>query len=47
MGESGRQTTRLDMLKQLAEYVKDPANGIWIAPMGSVAKYIQVKNGNE
>ena len=40
MGDSGNQTTRLAMLKQLAEYVKDPANGIWLAPMGTVAKYI-------
>jgi len=41
MGDPGRQTTHLDMLKQLAEYVQNPANGIWIAPMGTVAKYIQ------
>jgi peptidoglycan/xylan/chitin deacetylase (PgdA/CDA1 family) len=41
MGEAGRQTTQLGMLKQLAEYVQNPANGIWIAPMGTVAKYIQ------
>jgi peptidoglycan-N-acetylglucosamine deacetylase len=41
MGESGEQTTRLSMLKQLMEYAKDPANGIWIAPMGTVAKYIK------
>ncbi|MDN3654020.1 polysaccharide deacetylase family protein [Ferruginibacter paludis] len=41
MGDSGEQTTRLAMLKQLAEYVQNPANGIWIAPMGTVAKYIQ------
>ncbi len=40
MGAEGRQTTQLDMLKQLAEYVQNPANGIWIAPMGTVAKYI-------
>jgi peptidoglycan/xylan/chitin deacetylase (PgdA/CDA1 family) len=44
MGESGEQTTRLSMLKQLAEYVQDPANGIWVAPMGTVAKYIQNQN---
>lgn len=44
MGESGEQTTRLSMLKQLAEYVQNPANGIWIAPMGTVAKYIQNQN---
>lgn len=41
MGEGGDQTTRLSMLKQLAEYVQNPANGIWIAPIGTVAKYIQ------
>lgn len=39
--ESGPQTTRLTMLKQLCEYAKDPANGIWIAPVGTVAKYVQ------
>ena len=41
MGDSGRQTTRLEMLKQLSEYVQNPANGIWVAPMGTVAKYVQ------
>ena len=44
MGEEGQQTTRLSMLKQLAEYVNDPANGIWIAPVGTIAKYIQEQN---
>lgn len=41
MGDSGSQTTRLSMLKMLIEYAQDPANGIWMAPMGTVAKYIQ------
>ncbi len=41
MGESGLQTTRLSMLKDLMEYVQNPANGIWIAPAGTVAKYIK------
>ncbi|CAG5000335.1 hypothetical protein DYBT9275_02442 [Dyadobacter sp. CECT 9275] len=41
MGESGGQTTRLSMLKKLIEYAQDPANGIWLAPVGTVAKYIQ------
>src|SRR5437773_2931342 len=44
MGDSGVQTTRLKMLKQLIEYVQDPANGIWIAPAGTVAKYILKQN---
>ena len=41
MGEEGQQTTRLSMLKQLAEYVQNPANAVWIAPVGTVAKYIK------
>ncbi len=39
MGASGNQTTRLSMLKKLIEYAQNPANGIWIAPVGTVAKY--------
>lgn len=41
MNESGEQTTRLSMLKKLLEYAKDPAHGIWIAPVGTVAKYVE------
>lgn len=41
MGESGNQTTRLAMLKKLIEYAQDPANKIWLAPMGTVAEYVQ------
>lgn len=43
MGEEGEQTTRLSMLKKLAAYAQDPANGIWIAPMGEVANYIKTQ----
>jgi peptidoglycan-N-acetylglucosamine deacetylase len=43
MGESGPQTTRLSMLKKLLAYSKDPAHGIWIAPVGEVAKYVLEK----
>lgn len=45
MGTSGSQTTRLSMLKKLIEYAQNPANGIWIAPVGTVAKYIKDKKG--
>ena len=41
MGDSGRQTTRLSMLKKLMKYAEDPKNGVWIAPVGEVAGYIQ------
>jgi peptidoglycan/xylan/chitin deacetylase (PgdA/CDA1 family) len=39
--ESGPQTTRLDVLRQLCAYAKDPANGIWIAPVGEIAAYVK------
>ncbi len=41
MGESGQQTTRLVMLKKLLEYARNPANELWIAPVGTIAHYIQ------
>ncbi len=41
IGDSGSQTTRVEMLKKLIVYAQNPANGIWIAPMGEIAKYIQ------
>jgi peptidoglycan/xylan/chitin deacetylase (PgdA/CDA1 family) len=40
MGEGGPQTTRMAMLKKLLQYAQNPANGLWIAPVGTVAKYI-------
>jgi peptidoglycan/xylan/chitin deacetylase (PgdA/CDA1 family) len=43
MNESGPQTTRLSMLRRLLEYANDPANGVWIAPVGAVAKYVEGK----
>jgi len=43
MGDSGIQTTRLTMLRQLIEYAQNPANKVWIAPAGTVSKYIQQK----
>lgn len=39
--DAGPQTTRLAMLRKLCEYAKDPANGIWIAPVGEVARYVK------
>ncbi|MEJ1238287.1 polysaccharide deacetylase family protein [Chryseolinea sp. T2] len=45
MAEGGNQTTRLSMLRQLLAYAKDPANGIWIAPVGEVATYVSSKKG--
>jgi hypothetical protein len=47
MGEEGRQTTRISMLRQLIEYAKDPANGIWLAPVGEVQDYIAKQRGGD
>lgn len=40
MADNGAQTTRLDMLRKLVAYAKDPANKLWIAPVGTVGTYI-------
>ena len=40
MDESGAQTTRLTMLRKLIAYGQDPANKLWIAPVGTIATYI-------
>jgi peptidoglycan-N-acetylglucosamine deacetylase len=42
MGEDGRQTTRLSMLRKLIEYAKDPANNIWLAPVGEVLEFLKI-----
>jgi peptidoglycan/xylan/chitin deacetylase (PgdA/CDA1 family) len=41
IGEPGRQTTRTSMLDALLTLVKDPAQGIWLAPVGEVAETIR------
>jgi peptidoglycan/xylan/chitin deacetylase (PgdA/CDA1 family) len=41
IGRDGSQTTRTAMLEKLAPYAMDPANGIWIAPVGTVARYVR------
>jgi len=39
--ESGHLDTRISTLRKLCEYAMDPKNGIWIAPIGSVAEYVK------
>ena len=41
MAEGGVQTTRLTMLRKLISYAQDPANKLWIAPVGTIATYIK------
>lgn len=40
IGVDGRQTTRLAMLDELLAYVKEPANGIWLATVAEAADRI-------
>lgn len=37
----GQQTTRVAMLRALAQYVKEHADEIWIAPVGTIAQYLK------
>jgi peptidoglycan/xylan/chitin deacetylase (PgdA/CDA1 family) len=41
IGQDGSQTTRVAMLEKLMSYANDPANKIWIAPVGTIAKQIR------
>lgn len=41
MGEGGVQTTRLTMLRKLIAYAQEPGNKLWIAPVGTIATYIE------
>lgn len=41
MGDGGEQTTRLVMLRKLVTYCQDPSNKLWIAPVGTIATYIE------
>lgn len=43
IGQEGRQTTRVKMLEELLAYVQSPESGIWMAPVGAVADYVNVQ----
>jgi len=43
VGPSGVQTTRPAMLEKLIQYAQDPKNGVWIAPIDEVAKYVRAQ----
>jgi len=40
IGDGGRQTTLASTLKALCEYAQDPANGVWLDSVETVAHYI-------
>lgn len=45
IGPPGRQTTRAATLEKLLPWARDPANGYWCAPVGTVAKYVRARRG--
>lgn len=48
IGNRGAMTTDVKALEQLLQYLQDPKNGYWLAPVGEVAPYIkQQRSENE
>lgn len=45
MGEKDGKTTGLAMLEELIRYAQDPKNGVWLAPVGTVAEYVHKTRG--
>ena len=41
IGKSARQTTDTEALRELIAFAKDPANGIWLDTVETVARYIK------
>ena len=41
IGESGSQTTRVEMLNELIPYLQDPENEIWFETVATVARYLK------
>ena len=40
IGESGRQTTRVDTLRAFCEYARDPKNGVWVDTVANIGRYV-------
>jgi peptidoglycan/xylan/chitin deacetylase (PgdA/CDA1 family) len=47
IGQSGVQTTRVGMLEKLLPYLGDSANGLWTAPVGTIARYLRHQRSGE
>ena len=45
MNDEGRQTSQLKTLEAICQYANDPANGVWIDNIHSIASYIKQKRG--
>jgi peptidoglycan-N-acetylglucosamine deacetylase len=45
IGSRNHQTTEVKMLKRLLPYLINPANKIWVAPVGEISAYIETLRG--
>lgn len=41
IGSAGQQTTQTASLEKLLEFAKDPANGVWLETVDTVARYVE------
>jgi peptidoglycan/xylan/chitin deacetylase (PgdA/CDA1 family) len=46
IGKRGYQVTDAAALAALCDYLKDPANGIWLGTVGEIAEYIRLQRGS-
>jgi len=46
IGEAGYQVTETSVLEHFLQYAGDPANGIWLDTVDTVAQYIQAQRGH-
>ena len=47
IGKAGNQTTETAVLEPFLEYAKEPANGIWLDTVDTIARYIQTQRGGK
>jgi beta-glucosidase len=45
MGDAGNQTSLLSTIEEICKYAMDPANGIWIHNVHTIAEYIKKQRG--
>lgn len=45
IGKLAHQTTDVEALRRLAEYVREPKNGVWVETVGKVGRYVAGKRG--
>ncbi len=46
IGTGGSQTVRIDTLKAICEYARDPNNGIWVDTVETIARHVRKTQGD-